>query len=129
MVDSVEIKRVGIRDYLSIDVEVWMNNPDDMDFKPRTHISGNRFSISSASNGREMASIELDDEQMEAAERERQVELRVKFGVHGMHGRLNHIHPIIADGKQRNLQTQIGKLYSRFSLTDSLIGDFGQYRS
>ena len=61
MVDSVEIKRVGIRDYLSIDVEVWMNNPDDMDFKPRTHISGNRFSISSASNGREMASIELDD--------------------------------------------------------------------
>ena len=103
MVDSVEIKRVGIRDYLSIDVEVWMNNPDDMDFKPRTHISGNRFSISSASNGREMASIELDAEQMEAAERERQVELRVKFGVHGMHGRLNRIHPIIADGKAKKL--------------------------
>ena len=103
MVDSVEIKRVGIRDYLSIDVEVWMNDPDDMDFKPRTHINGNRFSISSATNGKEMASIELDEEQMEAAKRDRQVELRVKFGVHGMHGRLNHIHPIIADGKAKKL--------------------------
>ena len=70
MVDSVEIKRVGIRDYLSIDVEAWMNDPDDMDFKPRTHLNGNRFSISSATNGRELASVELDDdEQMEAAER------------------------------------------------------------
>ena len=103
MVDSVEIKRVGIRDYLSIDVEAWMNDPDDMDFKPRTHLSGNRFSISSATSGRELASIELDDEQLEAAERDRQVELRVKFGVHGMHGRLNHIHPIIADGKAKKL--------------------------
>ena len=103
MVDSVEIKRVGIRDYLSIDVEVWMNNPDDMDFKPRTHISGSRFAISSATNGKEMASVELDDEQMEAAQRDRQVELRVKFGVQGMHGRLKHIHPIIADGKAKKL--------------------------
>ncbi|MBG45001.1 MAG: hypothetical protein CMB76_00610 [Euryarchaeota archaeon] len=103
MVDSVQIKRVGIRDYLSIDIEVWMNNPDDMDFKPRTHLAGNRFSISSATNGREMASVELDDEQMEAAERDRQVELRVKFGVHGMHGKLTHIHPIIADGKAKKL--------------------------
>ena len=103
MVDSVQIKRVGIRDYLSVDIEVWMNNPDDMDFKPRTHLAGNRFSISSATNGREMASIELDDEQVEAAERDRQVELRVKFGVQGMHGKLTHIHPIIADGKAKKL--------------------------
>jgi len=103
MVDSINIKRVGIRDYLSIDLEVWMNGPDDMDFRPRAHIRGNKFSISSISSGKEMASIELDDEQMEAAERERQVELRVKFGVHGMHGRLVHIHPIIADGKAKKL--------------------------
>ena len=103
MVDSVEIKKVGIRDYLSIDVEAWMNDPDDMDFKPRTHLNGNRFSISSATSGKELASVELDDEQLEAAERDRQVELRVKFGVHGMHGRLNHIHPIIADGKAKKL--------------------------
>ena len=80
-----------------------MNDPDDMDFKPRTHLNGNRFSISSATTGKEMVSVELDDEQMEAAERDRQVELRVKFGVHGMHGRLNHIHPIIADGKAKKL--------------------------
>ena len=98
-----EIKRVNIRDLLSIDIEVWMNDPDDMDFRPRTHVQGNRFSVSSASTGKEMASIELDDEQLEAAERDKQVELRVKFGVHGMHGRLSHIHPIIADGKAKKL--------------------------
>ena len=74
MVDTIEIKRVGIRNYLSVDVEVWMNDPDDMDFKPRTHPNGNRFSISSATTGKEMVSVELDDEQMEAAERDRQVE-------------------------------------------------------
>jgi hypothetical protein len=74
-----------------------------MDFIPRTHINGNTFSISSAATGKEMASVVLDDEQMEAAERDRQVELRVKFGVHGMHGRLNRIHPIIADGKAKKL--------------------------
>ena len=103
MVDSIAIKRVGIRDYLSVDIEAWMNNPDDMDFIPRTHINGNTFSISSASTGKEMASVVLDGEQMGAAERDRQVELRVKFGVHGMHGRLNRIHPIIADGKAKKL--------------------------
>ena len=103
MVDSIEIKRVNIRDLLSIDIEVWMNDPDDMDFRPRTHVQGNRFSVSSASTGREMASIELDDEQLEAAERDKQVELRVKFGGHGMHGRLSHIHPSIADGKAKKL--------------------------
>ncbi|MDP6870504.1 MAG: hypothetical protein QGI21_07025 [Candidatus Poseidoniaceae archaeon] len=103
MVDTVTIKRVGIRDYLSIDIEVWMNDPDDWDFKPLAHIKENSFSISSASSGKEMARVELDDEQMEAAERDRQVELRVKFGVHGMHGRLTDIHPIIADGKAKKL--------------------------
>ena len=103
MVDSIVIKRVGIRDYLSIDLEVEMNNPNDMDFRPRAHITGTRFSISSATSGKEMANIDLDSEQMEAAERERQVELRVKFSVTGMHGRLNHIHPIIADGKAKKL--------------------------
>ena len=87
----------------AVDYDAILDNPDDMDFKPRTHINGNRFSISSATSGKEMASVELDDEQMEAAQRDRQVELRVKFGVHGMHGRLTHIHPIIADGKAKKL--------------------------
>jgi len=103
MVDNITIKKVGIRDYLSIDVEVWMNDPDDWDFKPRTNIKGNTFMISSATSGKEMARIDLDDEQLETAERDRQVELRVKFGVHGMHGRLTDIHPIIADGKAKKL--------------------------
>jgi len=103
MVDTIAIKRVGIRDFLSIDIEVWMGNPNDMDFKPHTRINGKTFSIASGTTGKEMASVVLDDEQMEAAERDRQVELRVKFGVHGMHGRLNHIHPIIADGKAKKL--------------------------
>ena len=49
--------------------------------------------------------VNLDDEQLEAAQRDRQVELRVKFNVHGMHGRLKHIHPIIADGKAKKLAT------------------------
>ena len=103
MVETISIKRVGIRDYLSVDLEVEMNNPNDMDFRPRAHIAGSRFSISSATSGKEMAHIDLDSEQLEAAERDRQVELRVKFSVIGMHGRLNHIHPIVADGKAKKL--------------------------
>jgi hypothetical protein len=105
MVDTIAIKRVNIRDLLSIDLDVWMEHPDDWDFKPRAAISGNKFSISSATTGKEMANIDLDDEQMEAAERDRNVELRVKFQVHGMHGRLNDIHPIVADGKAKKLAT------------------------
>ena len=66
MVDSIDIKRVNIRDYLSIDLEVWMNNPDDMDFRPMAHVNGNMFSVSSITTGKEMASIELDDDQLEA---------------------------------------------------------------
>ena len=105
MVDSIEINRVNIRDLLSIDLNVMMNNPDDMDFMPRVHMNGRNFSITSATTGAKMCEIELDDEQNEAAQRDRQVELRVKFQVKGMHGRLNKIHPIIADGKAKKLAT------------------------
>ena len=42
-------------------------------------------------------SIDLDDEQMNVAERDRMVELRVKFSVDGMHGVLTH--------KTRNVRT------------------------
>ena len=52
-----------------------------------------------------MASIELNDEQMETIQRDRVAELRVKFQVQGMHGRLKIIHPIIADGKAKKLAT------------------------
>ena len=57
MVDSGEIKRVGIR-ILFNRRRRRMNDPDDMDFKPRTHLNGNRFSISSATSGKELASVE-----------------------------------------------------------------------
>ena len=46
MVDTVEISRVNIRDNLSVDVSVWMNHPDDWDFRPSLSCSGNEFQIS-----------------------------------------------------------------------------------
>ena len=52
-----------------------------------------------------MASVELSDEQLEVLQRDRVAELRVKFQVHGMHGNLSKINPIIADGKAKKLAT------------------------
>jgi len=105
MVESVEISRVNIRDTLSLDISVWMNHPDDMDFRPSLSCQNKIFTISSISSGEILASVELDDEQMQALEASLTAELRVKFQVHGMHGRLNKIAPIIADGKAKKLAT------------------------
>ncbi|MEC7483256.1 MAG: hypothetical protein VX998_00540 [Candidatus Thermoplasmatota archaeon] len=105
MVESVEISRVNIRDTLSLDLSVWMNHPDDMDFRPSLSCKDKMFTISSISSGEALASVELDDEQMQALEASLTAELRVKFQVHGMHGRLNKIAPIIADGKAKKLAT------------------------
>ena len=105
MVDSIEISRVNIRDSLSLDVSVWMNDPNDMDFRPALSVSGSTFTISSLTNGVSLASIELDEDQMEAVVRDQAAELRVKFQVRGMHGELKTIHPIIADGKAKKLAT------------------------
>jgi len=105
MVESVEISRVNIRDTLSLDLSVWMNHPDDMDFRPSLSCKDKTITISSISSGEALASIELDDEQMQALEASLTAELRVKFQVHGMHGRLNKIAPIIADGKAKKLAT------------------------
>lgn len=105
MVESVEISRVNIRDTLSIDLSVWMNHPDDMDFRPSLSCKNKMFTISSITSGKALASVELDDEQMQALEASLTAELRVKFQVHGMHGRLNKIAPIIADGKAKKLAT------------------------
>lgn len=105
MVDSIEISRVNIRDSLSLDVSVWMNDPNDMDFRPALSVSGSTFTISSLTNGTSLASIELDEDQMEAVVRDQAAELRVKFQVRGMHGELKTIHPIIADGKAKKLAT------------------------
>ena len=105
MVDTIEISRVNIRDSLSVDLSVWMNNPNDWQFQPTLSVTGNTFTVSSKETGDSLASIELDDEQLEAVQRDKTAELRVKFQVHGMHGRLNNIQPIIADGKAKKLAT------------------------
>ena len=105
MVESVEISRVNIRDTLSLDLSVWMNHPDDMDFRPSLSCKDKMFTISSITSGEALASVELDDEQLQALEASLTAELRVKFQVHGMHGRLNKIAPIIADGKAKKLAT------------------------
>ena len=115
MVDTVEINRVNIRDSLSVDVSAWMDHPDDMDFRPALSVSGTTFTITSLSNGTTLASVELDDAQMEAVVRDQAAELRVKFYVHGMHGRLKDIHPIIADGKAKKLATANWKTTQRVS--------------
>ena len=103
MVDTVEINRVNIRDSLSVDVSAWMDHPNDMDFRPALTVSGTTFTITSLTDGATLASVELDEAQMEAVVRDQAAELRVKFHVHGMHGRLKDIHPIIADGKAKKL--------------------------
>ena len=105
MVESVEISRVNIRDTLSLDLSVWMNHPDDMDFRPSLSCKDKTFTISSITSGEALASIDLDDDQMQALEASLTAELRVKFQVHGMHGRLKKIAPIIADGKAKKLAT------------------------
>ena len=105
MVDTVSVSRINVRDLLSVDIEVWMKHPDDMDFKPRLKIVENTLIISNGESQDTLAQFGLEEEHMLAAQRDQRIELRVKFQVHGMHGRLNTINPIIADGKAKKLAT------------------------
>jgi len=105
MVDTLEVSRLSFRDGLVVDLSVWMNDPDDWDFSPALSMAENTLVITHAGTGVMLASVELDEEQLEAVEADRSVTVRVKFQVHGMHGRLNDIHPIIADGKAKKLAT------------------------
>ena len=89
MVRSIEVKKASVRARLIVDVDVFMNDPDDFDFSPRASMDGNSLSITNA-GADAGGSIDLDEEQMNAAERDRMVELRVKFSVDGMHGILTH---------------------------------------
>ena len=93
MVKSMEITKSSIRERLIIDSEVWMHHPDDHDFQPRASIEGRILSIQNAGKSIEPANIELSDEEYMVAERDRLIELRVKFGVTGMHGVLTHKNP------------------------------------
>jgi len=103
MVEQVEVSRVGIRDGLSLDLTVQMAHPDDWDFRPSLHFQHTTLSILSSTDGSTMAEVTLDQEQINAMMADRAATLRVKFAVTGMHGRLNIIHPIIADGKAKKL--------------------------
>tara|TARA_B100001750_G_C15503168_1_gene598586 strand:- start:451 stop:798 length:348 start_codon:yes stop_codon:yes gene_type:complete len=105
MVSSMDITKIGVKDKVVIDVKVWMDNPDDYEFQPRVHLDGNMIRITNEGYADEFASVELDDEALEAAERDRFVELRIKFEVNGMHGLLNHMNPNPKDGKGKKLAT------------------------
>ncbi len=103
MVSSVDITKVGVRDKVVIDLRVGMENPDDHHFQPRVHLDGNIVRITNQGFADEFASHELDDEALEAAQRDRFVELRIKFEVGGMHGTLVNAHPNPRDGKGKKL--------------------------
>ena len=90
MVKSMEITKVSIRNRLVVDAQVLMDDPKDYDFSPRADIEGSTLSLRNEGDGGAATSIELDSEQMNAAERDRMLELRVKFAVEGMHGVLTH---------------------------------------
>ncbi len=93
MVASMEITKVSARQRVVIDVEVWMEDPDTHDFQPRAHLSGATLSLRNAGDHEASTSIDLDDDMLVIAERDRVVEARIKFAVHGMHGVLTHKTP------------------------------------
>ena len=93
MVTSIDIKKVSNRDKIVVDLDVWMDNPDDYDFSPRASLSGNSLEMRDASDSGILATIDLDDDGLQMAERDRVVEARIKFSVHGMHGTLTHKTP------------------------------------
>jgi len=93
MVTSVDIKKVTARDRVVLDLDVWMDNPDDYEFSPRVSLSGSTVELRQAGVDDVLATIDLDDGALAMAERDRTVEARIKFNVHGMHGTLVHKTP------------------------------------
>jgi len=98
MVKEMEITKVSIRDRLIADLKVIMQNPRDYDFAPRAEINGTTLLIKNNDDGDSTTSFELDSEMMQTVERDRMLELRVKFNVEGMHGVLLHKTPNPRDG-------------------------------
>jgi len=98
MVKEMEITKVSIRTRLIADLKVIMNNPRDYDFSPRAEINGTTLLIKNDDDETSTTSFELDSEMMQIAERDRMVELRIKFNVEGMHGVLLHKTPNPRDG-------------------------------
>ena len=54
--------------------------------------------IQNAGQDEVSSTFDLEEEMLIAAERDRVIELRVKFGVHGMHGTLTHKTPLPQSG-------------------------------
>ena len=98
MVKEMEITKVSIRDRLIADLKVIMQNPRDYDFAPRAEINGTTLLIKNNDDEDSTTSFELDSEMMKTVERDRMLELRVKFNVEGMHGVLLHKTPNPRDG-------------------------------
>ena len=98
MVKSMEITKLSVREKLVVDVSVGMNNPEDYDFSPRASLDGSTMNLFNGNEEDPSASIQLDDEQIVTAERDRMVELRVKFAVEGMHGILTNKTKNVRDG-------------------------------
>ena len=98
MVKEMAITKVSIRDRLIADLKVIMSNPRDYDFSPRADINDNILSIQNEDDDSSRTSFELDSDMMATIERDRMLELRVKFNVDGMHGVLLHKTPNPRDG-------------------------------
>lgn len=103
MVEGLSIKKVQARDGLVIDTAAVMTGSEDFDFKPRVRIENGQLVLYCADDGSEYDRIELDAHMLEVAERDRALNMRVKFEVKGMHGQLKTINPIIALGKGKKL--------------------------
>ena len=94
----MEITKLSVREKLVVDVSVWMNNPEDYDFSPRASLAGATMSLFNGNEETPSATVDLDDEQAKVAERDRMVELRVKFCDEGMHGVLTNKTNNVRDG-------------------------------
>tara|TARA_B100000700_G_C14841949_1_gene759663 strand:+ start:34 stop:387 length:354 start_codon:yes stop_codon:yes gene_type:complete len=103
MVESLQINKIQVKDKLIVDSLAIMSNTEDFDFSPRANINGSELIFTSAINGNELGRLELEKEMLDIAERDRFLDLKVKFEVVGIHGKLNKINPIIALGKAKKL--------------------------
>ena len=57
MVTSIDIKKVSSRGKVVMDLDVWMNDPDDYDFSPRISLVGNAIELSEPTHEGVLASI------------------------------------------------------------------------
>ena len=98
MATSIEIKKATLRDRIVVDVDVWMDDPEDHDFSPRARMTGGQLHIHNQGREDVFSTFDLEDEMQIVAERDRLIELRIKFGVHGMHGKLTNKTPLPRTG-------------------------------